>query len=66
MSESYLNVKRNSHVFFSLHDLYHVFINKVAFLMKDKVLDNDISFWRCPELFTWSEHVFLIIFFSFP
>ena len=30
--------------FFSLHDLYHVFINKVAFLMKDKVLDNDISF----------------------
>lgn len=31
--------------------------------MKDKVLDNDISFWRCPELFTWSEHVCLIIFF---
>lgn len=63
MSELYLNIKRNSHVFSSFRDLYHVFINMGAFLMKEKLLDNDIFFWRCPELFAWSENVILIIFF---
>ena len=42
MSELYLNIKRNSHVFSSFRDLYHVFINMGAFLMKEKLLDNDI------------------------
>lgn len=30
--------------FFFLYDFYYVFINKVVFLMKDKVFDNDIFF----------------------